>query len=295
MKQPLKNVRLGVIGGSGLYDMPGARVVKEVRVRTPFGTPSDKITIAEISGVAVAFLPRHGVGHRILPTEINSRANIFALKMLGVERVIGVGATGSLKEEIKPKDLVIPDQLVDRTRSRPSTFFGQGLVAHVSFAEPFCPDMRRVLGDGSKRLGIPSHLGGVYVCMEGPAFSTKAESLENCRWGYAVIGMTALPEAKLAREAEMCFATVAFATDYDCWREGEEAVDAFAVIENLKGGAGRARQVIGATVEALTQGEPACSCRRALERAVVTDPKKAAGSKALRRLKLIVGKYFKGR
>jgi len=216
----MADAKVGVIGGSGLYQMEGmGESVEEVRVRTPFGDPSDAITIGSIEGTRVAFLPRHGKGHRLSPTEVPVQANIFALKSLGVEWIISVSAVGSLKEEIAPLHLVIPDQLIDRTKSRVNSFFGNGIVVHVGFADPFCPVLANVLFDAARDVGVVVHRGGTYVVMEGPLFSTRAESNLYRLWGASVIGMTALPEAKLAREAEICYATLACATDYDCWHE----------------------------------------------------------------------------
>ncbi|MBI2070454.1 MAG: S-methyl-5'-thioadenosine phosphorylase [Elusimicrobia bacterium] len=286
-------VKIGVIGGSGLYQMEGCRLIRQVSVKTPFGRPSDSIAIVDVAGIPVAFLPRHARGHRILPTEINARANIFALKSLGVERVLSVGATGSLKEELAPMHLVIPDQLVDKTRLRVQSFFGQGMVAHVQFDRPICPALSRVVVDSAGDLGLPAHDGGVYVCMEGPAFSTRAESLEHRRSGYSVIGMTALPEAKLAREAELCFSLIAFVTDYDCWKEGEEAVNASKVIENLKEGVNRVQRVLKDAIPKISRLPRAgCPCPDALSTALVTDPKYMSRSTA-QKLRLLVGRYVK--
>jgi 5'-methylthioadenosine phosphorylase len=216
--------RIGIIGGSGLYEMEGLKGLHEVRVKTPFGPPSDALMIGAMDGIPVAFLSRHGRGHRVSPTEINFRANIFAMKLLGVERILSVSAVGSMKEKIHPGHLVIPDQFVDLTKRRISTFFTEGVVAHVSFADPTCPELRRVMADAARGFGAMIHEGGVYLCIEGPQFSTRGESLIYRQWGVDVIGMTNATEAKLAREAEICYATLALATDYDCWYHGEEAV-----------------------------------------------------------------------
>ena len=234
---------LGFIGGSGLYDIEGLTDRREVEVNTPFGDPSDTIVTGSLDGVRVAFLPRHGRGHRISPTEIPVRANIYALKSLGVERVLSVSAVGSLKEELKPLDLVIPDQIIDRTKTRVSTFFGDGLVAHVGFADPFCAYLRGAALDAAHGL-TTVHDGGTYVVIEGPQFSTRAESALYRSWGADVIGMTALPEAKLAREAEICYATLAFVTDYDVWREAEEDVSVEMVVANLMKNVDTARSII---------------------------------------------------
>src|SRR3989339_280318 len=228
----MNEVKIAIIGGSGVYEIEGIKILKEMEIKTPFGLPSDKIRIGELEGVKIAFLPRHAVGHKIMPSEVNSRANIYALKKIGVEKIISISACGSLKEEIKPRDFVIPDQLFDRTKLRPSTFFGDGIVAHVGFAEPYCPELRKILIETAKSLSLPVHAGGTYVCIEGPQFSTKAESKVYRSLGFSVIGMTNLPEAKLAREAEICFATIGLATDYDVWKEGEE-VSVERVIENM--------------------------------------------------------------
>ena len=216
---------IGVIGGSGLYQMAGLEGVRRVEIKTPFGKPSDKLVRGRIGAVELVFLPRHGVGHRWLPTEVNFRANIFAMKKLGVERIISVSAVGSLSADIAPGHLLVPDQFIDRTSQRPSTFFGRGIVAHVSLADPFCPDLSRILSDAASAAGATVHKGGTYVCIEGPQFSTRAESHLYRSWGAHVIGMTNLQEAKLAREAEICFATLALATDYDCWNEKAGAVE----------------------------------------------------------------------
>jgi 5'-methylthioadenosine phosphorylase len=282
---------VGVIGGSGLYDMPAITGRREVRVRTPFGAPSGPILLGELSGVACAFLPRHGRGHVLLPGEVNSRANIWALKSLGVERVVSISAVGSLKEELPPRDFVFPDQLVDETKGRPSTFFGSGLVAHVAFDQPFCGEPAGLLHEAARGLGIAAHLGGTLVCMEGPAFSTKAESEYHRRQGYAIIGMTAVPEAKLAREAELCYAAVCLVTDYDCWKEGEE-VSSGKVVENLTVNVANAQRLLAAAVPALASRPRRCRCATALAGAIFTDPKRA-DRRALRRLDLLVGRHLK--
>src|SRR5436853_7567485 len=225
---------LGVLGGSGLYDLPGLEGVERLAVDTPFGAPSDELVIGRLGGTRLVFLPRHGRGHRLLPTEINFRANIFALKRIGVEWIVAVSAVGSLRAEIAPGHVVVPDQFIDRTRLRPSTFFGSGVVAHVQFADPVCPSLSRVLAEAARAEGAVVHAGGTYLCMEGPQFSTRAESHLYRSWGAHVIGMTAMPEAKLAREAELPYATVAFATDYDAWHETVEAVSVDAVLTILR-------------------------------------------------------------
>ena len=230
----MSRARVAVIGGSGFYALEDLTDVEEVRPDTPFGPPSDAIVIGTLKDTRVAFLPRHGRGHRILPSELPSRANIYALKTLGVEFVIGVSAVGSLRQELAPLDLTVPDQLIDRTTGRPGTFFGDGLVAHVAFAEPFCPELRRALYEASSDAGATVHDGGALVVIEGPAFSTQAESALYRAWGASLIGMTALPEAKLAREAEMCYAVLACTTDYDCWHESYGSVTAEMIVRNLK-------------------------------------------------------------
>jgi 5'-methylthioadenosine phosphorylase len=264
--------KVGVIGGSGLYQMEGmGESVEEVRVRTPFGDPSDSITIGTMEGTRVAFLPRHGKGHRLSPTEVPVQANIFALKSLGVEWIISVSAVGSLKEEIAPLHMVIPDQLIDRTKSRVNTFFGNGIVVHVGFADPFCPVLASVLFGAAKDEGAVVHRGGTYVVMEGPLFSTRAESNLYRSWEASVIGMTALPEAKLAREAEICYATLACATDYDCWHETEEDVTVELIIQNLLTNVGHSKGIIRRAVEGLPAVREGCPCPTALSQAIITD------------------------
>ena len=271
----MRRARLGVIGGSGLYAMPGLTAVEQVEVSTPFGAPSDALTVGDLDGLSVAFLPRHGRGHRLSPSEVPSRANIYALKSLGVERVISVSAVGSLREDIAPLHLVIPDQLVDRTKARPSTFFEGGVVAHVGFAEPFCPDMSARLADAMTTLGdITFHRGGSYVCIEGPQFSTKAESRIYRQWGCDIVGMTALPEAKLAREAQLCYATIACVTDYDVWHESEGPVSVELVVANLTRNVANAQRIIRQVAQSLVAAsdDPQCGCGAALADALMTDP-----------------------
>jgi 5'-methylthioadenosine phosphorylase len=261
--------RIGVIGGSGLYQIEGLSDLKETKVETPFGAPSDLIVTGTLQGVPIAFLPRHGKGHRISPSELPVRANIFALKSLGVERIISISAVGSLKEDIHPLDLVIPDQVIDRTRGRVSTFFGQGLVAHIGFAEPFCPHLSQMLYQTAKRLGTTVHRGGTCVVMEGPAFSTKAESHLYRSWGASIVGMTALPEAKLAREAEICYAALAFVTDFDCWHESADPVSVEMVVVNLMQNAQTAKNILKVTITAATE-KRSCQCGTALKDAIIT-------------------------
>jgi len=286
-------VEIGVIGGSGLYGMPGLTRVREVRVTTPFGRPSDAYVVGELEGHRVAFLARHGRGHVLLPTEVNFRANIYGLKKLGVERIISVSAVGSLREDFRPLEMVIPSQLFDRTDGRASTFFGGGLVAHIGFADPFCPTVQQTLEAACEASGVSYHRGGTYMCMEGPAFSTKAESNTYRAWGMDLIGMTNLQEAKLAREAEICYATLAMVTDYDCWHPGHDAVTVNQVIDYLNRNVENAQKIIRAAVRALPR-DRACSCPSALAHAIFTDPKKIPPA-TRKKLDLLVGKYLVGR
>ena len=286
----MKAVKIGIIGGSGIYDIEGVKNVETVEVDTPYGSPSDKIIIGELEGVRFAFLPRHGRGHKISPSELNFRANIYAFKKLGVEKVLSISAVGSLKEELKPRDFVIPDQLFDRTKNRASTFFGQGIVAHIGFAEPFCAKFSQLAFDTAKQIGITVHKGGTYICMEGPQFSTKAESNTYRQLGFSIIGMTALPEAKLAREAEMCYVTVALVTDYDCWKEDEE-VSVETILANLNANSDNAKKFIKTILPKLKDaGE--CDCSNALATAIVT-PADAIPKETLKKVELLVRKYIK--
>lgn len=284
-----EKAQIAVLGGSGLYEMKSISEVTEIKISTPFGNPSDAIILGTLSGIRCAFLPRHGRGHSILPSEINGRANIYALKSLGVERILAVGAVGSLKEELAPRHFVFPDQIVDKTKGRPSTFFGNGIVAHISFAHPFCSDLSRLLHDTASSLGIPSHLGGTYVCMEGPAFSTKAESEYHRRMQYSLIGMTALPEAKLAREAEICYALAALVTDYDCWKEGEE-VSTDKIVGNLLANVAQAQAMIEKAIPKIARTPRECSCAQALKGAVFTQPE-AMDPETLKNLEILIGRY----
>ncbi len=286
----MAEARVGVIGGSGLYQIEGLSDIEEVKVNTPFGEPSDSIIIGTLNGVRVAFLPRHGRGHRISPSELPARANIYALKSLGVERIISVSAVGSLKEEIAPLHLVIPDQLIDRTRGRVSTFFGGGIVAHVGFADPFCPALSRVLYEAARGTGATTHFGGTYVVIEGPQFSTKAESRLYRSWGADIIGMTALPEAKLAREAEICYATLALVTDYDVWHSAEQTVSVELVVTNLLKNVQVAKEVIKRVVT-MIPAERDCPCATALKDAVITAPEYIP-EKLKQELSLLIGKYI---
>ncbi len=284
------NPKIGVIGGSGLYSMPGFEAQEEHAIETPWGNPSDPYVVGRLAGKEVAFLARHGRGHRISPSELNFRANIWGMKMLGVERVISLSAVGSLKEEHRPLEFVIPDQFFDRTRGRASTFFGEGLVAHISFAHPICPQLANVVSQACQRAGVVSKKGGTYLCMEGPAFSTLAESNVYRSWGMDVIGMTNLQEAKLARESEMCYVTVAMVTDYDCWHPDHDAVTVTDIIANLTKNAEHAAKVVAATVANMPDARE-CKCGSALAHALITD-RKAIPENTLRKLDLIVGKYL---
>ena len=263
--------RIAVIGGSGLYELEGLRDVREVKPKTPFGDPSDAIVLGQLDEMPVAFLPRHGRGHRINPSEIPARANFYALKSLGVEQVISVSAVGSLREEIRPLDLVVPDQLLDRTKGRPATFFEGGVVAHISFADPFCPTLSQEVVQAAEEVGATMHRGGTYVVIEGPAFSTRAESHLYRSWGASVIGMTALPEAKLAREAELCFTVLACATDYDVWHEEEADVSVETIVANLQQNVTTSREILRRVIPRLG-GQRRCECATALENAVITAP-----------------------
>jgi 5'-methylthioadenosine phosphorylase len=286
------NPTIGVIGGSGLYSMPGFEAQEEHVVDTPWGSPSDPYVVGTLAGKAVAFLARHGRGHRYSPSELNFRANIWGFKKLGVERIVSLSAVGSLKEEHRPLEFVIPDQFFDRTKGRASTFFGDGLVAHISFAHPVCPQLSAVVSRACKEAGVVSKSGGTYVCMEGPAFSTLAESNLYRTWGMDVIGMTNLQEAKLAREAEMCYVTVAMVTDYDCWHPEHDAVTVTDIIANLTQNAKHAADVVAATIAAMPETRE-CKCGSALAHALITD-RKAIPENTRKRLDLIVGKYLAG-
>jgi 5'-methylthioadenosine phosphorylase len=260
---------IGIIGGSGLYRMEALRVLREERLTTPFGEPSDAYILGELEGREVVFLSRHGQGHTILPTEINFRANLWGLKTLGCDRVVSVSAVGSMKDHLRPTDVVLPDQFVDRTRHRPDTFFGRGIAAHVSLAHPVCPELQAAAYRACASAGARVHRGGTYLCMEGPQFSTRAESFLYRSWGVDVIGMTNLQEARLSREAEMCYATLAMVTDYDCWHEEEENVTTAAILEVIAANARLSQEILRETVKALPR-EHACACATALDAAVVT-------------------------
>lgn len=274
----MSNPKIGIIGGSGLYQMAALKDVEEVEIETPFGSPSDALILGNLEGVRVAFLARHGRNHTLLPSELPFRANIYAMKKLGVEYLISASAVGSLKAEVKPLDMVVPDQFIDRTKNRISTFFGEGIVAHIAFGDPICHNLAGVLADAIASLNLPDvtlHRGGTYVCMEGPAFSTKAESHLYRSWGATIIGMTNLPEAKLAREAEIAYATLALATDYDCWHSDHDSVTVDMVIANLQRNAINAQKVIQETVRRLSENPPASDAHSALKYAILTNLAKA--------------------
>jgi 5'-methylthioadenosine phosphorylase len=260
---------IGIIGGTGLYDMEGLTDVREVAIETPFGAPSDSLRVGTLDGKHVAFLPRHGRGHRILPHELPFQANIFAMKLLGVEWILSVSAVGSLKAEYAPQHMVIPDQFVDRTLQRKSTFFGRGIVAHVAFADPFCPRLSRIMAEACEAANVTHHVGGTYVCIEGPQFSTRAESALYRSWGMDVVGMTNLQEARLAREAEICYSTLAMVTDYDCWHPEHDSVTTEQILANLHANAASARAVLRAAIERLPF-ERTCECADALRVGLLT-------------------------
>jgi 5'-methylthioadenosine phosphorylase len=286
-----ERAQIGIIGGTGLYQMEGFTDVREVVVETPFGSPSDALMLGTLEGRRVAFLPRHARGHRLLPHELNYQANVFAMKLLGVEWILSVSAVGSLKEKYAPQHVVVPDQFIDRTQQRRSTFFGRGLVAHVAFAHPFCRPLSRVMADSCAEAGATHHVGGSYVCMEGPQFSTRAESELYRSWGADLIGMTNLQEAKLAREAEICYSTLAMVTDYDCWHPEHDAVTAEQIIGNLGRNAETARAVLRAAVRRLPIARD-CECANALKFALVTAPEHVP-PEVKRELAPIVGRYMK--
>ena len=286
----MSQAEIGIIGGSGLYSMPGLTTVKEVPLRTPFGKPSDAYVLGALEGRKVAFLARHGRGHRILPSELNFRANIHGFKQLGVQRIVSMSAVGSLKEAHKPLEFVIPDQFFDRTRHRVDTFFGNGIVAHIAFADPICSDLAGVVEGACQKAGVTGKRGGTYLCMEGPQFSTKAESNVYRSWGMDVIGMTNLQEAKLAREAEICYVTVAMVTDYDCWHPHHDSVTVDQIVAVLLKNAENATRVVRETVAAMPQGR-SCKCGASLAHAILTEPGKIPVA-TRQKLKLILGKYL---
>jgi 5'-methylthioadenosine phosphorylase len=286
------DIQIGIIGGSGLYQMDGLHVLHERFLETPFGDPSDPYLIGEIDGVKVAFLSRHGRGHRKLPSELNYRANIYGFKLLGVHTILSASAVGSMKETYHPTNLVFPHQFIDRTRHRPDTFFGNGIVGHVAFADPICAAVSFMMGDAARDAGATVHMGGVYLCMEGPQFSTRAESNLYRTWGVDVIGMTNLQEAKLAREAEICYATMALVTDYDCWHEDHADVDIEQILGYLRANAEMAQKTIRATVPKVANRTRDCACATALQYAILTDPS-LIPPKVKEELAPIIGKYIK--
>ena len=287
-KEPIAEV--GVIGGSGLYSMSGLTDTREVRVKTPFGDPSDALIVGTLEGKRVAFLARHGRGHRFMPSELNFRANIYAMKLLGVQRIISVSAVGSLKEDLRPGEFLVVDQFVDRTKGRHSTFFGNGIVAHVTFDKPTCPQLSSTLADACVSAGVPVHRKGTYVCMEGPQFSTLAEANFHRANNWDLIGMTNVTEAKLAREAEICYATIAMITDYDCWHPQHDSVTVAQIIATLTQNATNAQNVVRAAVKALSP-DRACKCGSALKHAIITDPK-VVPAKTRKNLSAILAKYL---
>jgi 5'-methylthioadenosine phosphorylase len=288
----MEDAAIGVIGGSGLYEMEGLEDVRRVRVETPFGNPSDEYVTGVLNGVRMAFLPRHGRGHRLLPSEVNYRANIYGMKTLGVERIISVSAVGSLKEIIAPGHIVIPDQFIDRTKGiRKDTFFGEGVVAHVGFADPVCHELSEILHTAALKAGAIAHKGGTYICMEGPAFSTRAESFMYRNFEAAIIGMTNLTEAKLAREAEICYGIIALSTDYDCWHTAHDDVSVEAVVKIIQQNVAMAKDIIRRAVAAINAREQNCPCGSALQYAIISDTSAIpAGTK--QKLDLIIGKYL---
>jgi len=288
----MPKAKIAVIGGTGLYQIEGLTDIKEVNIDTPFGKPSDTITIGKLGGMNVAFLPRHGRGHTIIPTEVPYRANIYALKSLGAEWLISVNAVGSFKQEIKLGDLVIPDQIIDRTRHRVNTFFGDSIVVHIAFADPFCPVLSRILYDAAKETKARVHFKGTYLAMEGPAFSTRAESRLYRSWGADIIGMTALPEAKLAREAEICYAGIAGVTDYDSWQETSQPFNIDAILKILRQNVDTIKPIIKLAVARIPE-ERSCDCARALKDAIATSRKNITAA-TRKKLDLLIGKYLKG-
>jgi 5'-methylthioadenosine phosphorylase len=286
-----KQANIGIIGGSGLYEMEGFTDVRQVEIDTPFGSPSDELVVGTLEGQTVVFLPRHSRGHRILPHELNYRANVFAMKQLGVEWILSVSAVGSLKDEYEPLHMVVPDQFVDRTLQRRSTFFGRGLVAHVAFAQPFCPNLSRTMSAACGEAGATYHVGGTYICIEGPHFSTRAESELYRSWGMDIIGMTNLQEARLAREAEICYSTLAMVTDYDCWHPEHDSVTADQIVANLGRNADTAKAILRAAVRRLPIDRN-CECEGALRNALITAPDLVPGV-IKRELAPIIGRYMK--
>jgi 5'-methylthioadenosine phosphorylase len=285
------DIKIGIIGGSGLYEMEALTDVSQISIDTPFGAPSDSYITGTLGGVRIAFLPRHGRGHRLSPSELNFRSNIYGFKKLGVDQIISVTAVGSLKENIRPLDIVVPDQFYDCTKERVSTFFGNGLVAHVAFADPVCPDLTRVVYEGALKAGACAHSGGTLLCIEGPAFSTRAESNVYRQWGMDIIGMTSLQEAKLAREAEICYAAMALVTDFDCWHDQESEVNVETVVQNLDKNISIAKQIIQIVVPQISN-KRTCPCAQALKNAMMTDTS-IIPPETRKKLELLVGKYLK--
>ena len=286
----MPQAKIGVIGGTGLYDIEGMTDIEEVDINTPFGQPSDSIGIGRLEGVGIAFLPRHGKGHRVSPTEVPYRANIYALKSLGVEHIIAISSAGSFKKEVKPGDLLIPDQLIDRTRNRVNTFFEGGIVAHIPFADPFCPVLSQVLFESAKEAGATVHPSGTLVVMEGPAFSTRAESRLYRSWGADIIGMTSLPEAKLAREAEICYAIIGCVSDYDSWWHSAEPITIDVILDTMRQNVDTAKRIIKLAVGRIPEKRN-CPCATALEITIVTDPK-VIPAEQKEKLGLLIGKYL---
>lgn len=287
----MERATIGVIGGSGVYQMEGLTDVQEVKVHTPFGDPSDAITVGVLGNARLAFLPRHGRGHRFMPTEIPVQANIYALKSLGVERIISISACGSLREDFAPLDIVIPNQLFDRTKARPLTYFGDGIVVHISFAEPFCPELSGILFRAAGKAGARAHSGGSYVVIEGPQFSTKAESEVYRQWKMDIIGMTALPEAKLAREAEICYATMAMVTDYDVWHPAHDSVTVEMIVQNLLKNAEMSKRIVRYAVDEIPVVREHCPCPNSLKDAIITARDRIPGS-TRKKLALLLDKYL---
>ena len=286
----MPEAKIGIIGGTGLYELEGITEVEEIKISTPFGEPGDALILANLEGVRIAFLPRHGRGHRLSPGDLPSKANIYALKSLGVERIISVTAVGSLKEEIMPADLIIPDQLIDCTKGRASTFFSGGIVVHIAFAEPFCPVLSQVLFEAASNAAVRIHKGGTHLVMEGPQFSTRAESQLYRSWGAHIISMTALPEAKLARESEICYATLAIVTDCDCWHPGHESVTTEMIFANLQKGVESAKRILKLAINSMPH-ERDCACATALKDAIATSTEYIP-AKVRRDLDIIIGKYL---
>jgi 5'-methylthioadenosine phosphorylase len=284
-------IRIGIIGGSGLYEMEDMTDVRHISLDTPFGQPSDAYIVGELKGIRVAFLPRHGRGHRLSPSELNFRANIYGFKKMGVERLVSITAVGSLKEHIRPLDIVIPDQFYDGTKQRASTFFGNGLVAHIAFADPVCPDLAQLIYHSATKSGAAVHRGGTLLCIDGPAFSTRAESNVYRQWGLDIIGMTSLQEAKLAREAEICYAAIAMVTDFDCWHTEESEVNVETVVHNIKENISAAKRIIQMAVPHISKRR-ACLCAKALKNAIMTEPQ-VVPPETRKKLELLVGKYLK--